>query len=524
MELDNIYNALLELKGYKQMFGVNYNDSILVGTFENKEKLFTMNEVEVLLQDLDKFQRQEKAKTLNTKTFFKESILTQFPFHLFWKNNKREYQGCNLNYARFLKLDDPSQIYGKTDKNFFSNKDIIKDLKELEVKTLSTYTQSYERINHQDEEKELRLVHAYRIPILGKDGSCLGLLGIDFPHEKNIVLPNKLKEQNQALTALLDNSNNCFFSLAPNGNIRFANKKAKRIFNLPSQLEKIDFKSLLTNANDNPSISNFNEVLGNISEGEETTTQLWLKTVNEGDKVFDVRFNSVNKEILIEISEVCNRYSNLFKISRQNNSETKKYIRRVVNFKAVTSPVHFKTTQAQIDDLFFTENIFKLEKSILEYNDYLEINDSILHAKEHDLNELLLLAKEDLDTNEPGHNIDLQKDILPTVKVSAKVFINFFKRIIKIGFILCNKKGKVPIHVKVVENETFYHFNIDCISKQHKTLEELSSQDDPKIHSSGINLSLNICQAIISKHGGKMIYEWRGDKLFTIRFSLPKEQ
>jgi len=523
MEFDDIYSALLELKGYKKMFGVNYNDSILLKTFENKQKLFALQEVETLLQELQEFRKTKQINTLDSKAFFKESILAQFPFHLFWKNKKREYEGCNRNYARFHKLEGASFIFGKADKDFYHDADVLKIIDKLESTTLATYTQQNQVIEYRDSENEIRLVHAYRIPIIGKNRTCLGLLGIELPHGQSLPVPNEVKEQNRSLTALLNHSNNYLLTLALNGKIRFANKKVCQTFNLPRQLEGVDFRTLLTKTEGHKNIDEFNKQLQEITEEEEVSTQLLLKVTKNENRLFDARFNTFENEIMVELTEIDQSFSDLFKVAQQTTGEIKMSVNQVVHFRNTTSRNSFHSVQNKIDERLFTESLLKLRNNVIEFQNYLNIKDASIHYKKHDLNELLELAKDDLNTNAPGYYADIKSDILPRAAVSPTMFIDLFQRIIKIGFVQCNKIKGVPIHFKVSENNQLYLFTIECkLPKDNPTFSKVS-QSDPLTYSRRTNLSLIICQTIVEKHGGKMTSEWKGNEQFIVRFSLPNK-
>ncbi len=118
-----------------------------------------------------------------------EVVAGNIPNFVFWKDTNSVYRGCNLNFARFVGLQDPKEIIGKTDYDLPWQKDVIKIYIQEDQRVISTKQPMLDvetPLITLNGEKHIILVS--KVPFLNEQGFVVGLVGIytDITGRKNM--------------------------------------------------------------------------------------------------------------------------------------------------------------------------------------------------------------------------------------------------------------------------------------------------------------------------------------------------
>ena len=120
----------------------------------------------------------KKEDSQKTEEYLFKNLIDNLPEHVYWKNTKGQYLGCNLIQAKDLNLDNPEQIIGKTDYDL-SSKDKADAFKKIDEKILS------EGISIETEEVIAKNGHNFvvlskKTPLFNEKKEIVGLLGVSF--------------------------------------------------------------------------------------------------------------------------------------------------------------------------------------------------------------------------------------------------------------------------------------------------------------------------------------------------------
>lgn len=110
-----------------------------------------------------------------------QSVTTVFtaemPEFVFWKNEKFEFIGCNLNFAKACGFDKPQDLIGKTD---FDMPWKVKESKHFREDDYYILTQGNSKFNIHETMRQARknaIIKTSKIPLLNKNGRVFGVGG-----------------------------------------------------------------------------------------------------------------------------------------------------------------------------------------------------------------------------------------------------------------------------------------------------------------------------------------------------------
>lgn len=126
--------------------------------------------------------QHDKSTTLLTEihNISPDDILKNFSFnlpgHLYWKDLRGNWLGCNIITLHALGLNSIKQVLGKTDYDFFT-KEQADELRRNDLKVIQSGEPSYfeERVTFYN--KETRVYIASKIPFMDKHGNIIGIIG-----------------------------------------------------------------------------------------------------------------------------------------------------------------------------------------------------------------------------------------------------------------------------------------------------------------------------------------------------------
>jgi PAS domain S-box-containing protein len=128
-----------------------------------------------------------------------KDIFENLPEYIYWKDLNLTYQGCNKRVAKYLGLNNPSEIVGKSDFDFNWSEKRIKKLHQADRKVI----QKKIMVTFEDEipkSKSLsRIMLTSKSPLFDKEGEVIGVLGVSTDitelkrtKQKLMVTKNKL--------------------------------------------------------------------------------------------------------------------------------------------------------------------------------------------------------------------------------------------------------------------------------------------------------------------------------------------
>jgi two-component system, OmpR family, aerobic respiration control sensor histidine kinase ArcB len=144
--------------------------------------------------------------------YYLDNIVEQIPYFIFWKNTDSVYLGCNQKFANLINRKSPQEVIGETDftLGWGEGESELFRYGDREVMNGNSKVNEEEVLIRPDGSRIVMLVN--KLPMLDKDGNCIGILGtsIDITErkilEENLRLSKEKAEvANQAKTEFLEN-------------------------------------------------------------------------------------------------------------------------------------------------------------------------------------------------------------------------------------------------------------------------------------------------------------------------------
>jgi PAS domain S-box-containing protein len=130
-------------------------------------------------QDLSKEKLLEQQK--ETTEFYLDSVISQIPEYVFWKNKYSVYLGCNDLLARAAGLKSREEIVGKMDDDFGWDVKRVALLKEIDKEVITKgIPNTIEEVIPLPNSGLERIMVTHKVPLKNKKGDPVGILGISF--------------------------------------------------------------------------------------------------------------------------------------------------------------------------------------------------------------------------------------------------------------------------------------------------------------------------------------------------------
>ncbi|MDH4215379.1 MAG: PAS domain S-box protein, partial [Gallionella sp.] len=113
-------------------------------------------------------------KEQNAREHFYRSVLDSVPQRLFWKDRNSVFRGCNLSGARALNLSDAGEIAGKTDYDFYPDRNEANYLRLNDERVMNSDQPSF-HTETPAREKDTWL-DVTKVPLRDENGEVYGLL------------------------------------------------------------------------------------------------------------------------------------------------------------------------------------------------------------------------------------------------------------------------------------------------------------------------------------------------------------
>ena len=129
-------------------------------------------------------------------------LLKQLPIHVFWKNKRSVYVGCNDAFAKSLGLSSPEEVIGKTDYDLSTKKE-ESDAYRVDDQYVMTSLQP--KLNIEEYQTlpngKTILLLTNKVPLLKKSGEVMGVLGIYSDITERKKMEEKLNEAKEMAEA-----------------------------------------------------------------------------------------------------------------------------------------------------------------------------------------------------------------------------------------------------------------------------------------------------------------------------------
>lgn len=170
--------------------------------FNEKKELLGL--IALSIETNDKY----NSKIQDELTF--KSIINNLPEHVYWKDIRGKYLGCNLTQAHDLKLTSPMDIVGKTDYDLSPVylADMFREIDNLVIQERREITREEMIIK----DGKQHIVLSQKIPLYNENKEVVGVLGISFDiterkkmEEELILQRNKAEKASQVKTEFIAN-------------------------------------------------------------------------------------------------------------------------------------------------------------------------------------------------------------------------------------------------------------------------------------------------------------------------------
>ena len=188
---------------------------------------------------------------------FLRLVIESAPQYIFWKNDRHEYLGCNLNFARAAGFAKVEEVIGKKDEDMaWSDEDAAEYVRsDSEIMASNRAALHIVKPFH-SADGVLRYIDSSRVPLRDLDGNVIGIIGFfddvtelkkhqdrleQLVAERTAEIGREAQDRRDAEEALRENEGRLQFILEASpigvgisdlktGEILYANKKCARLF------------------------------------------------------------------------------------------------------------------------------------------------------------------------------------------------------------------------------------------------------------------------------------------------------
>ncbi len=148
-----------------------------------------------------------------------DAIMNNLDDYVYMKDREGRFLRINKSHADALGLDDPAQVVGKTDMDFYSKEHAGQAFREeMAIVNIGQKMEVEEKLTRDDHSDEW--VYTTKLPLLDREGKIIGTFGIS----KNITEKKKTEEQLLLLANALKSINECVSITDINDKVLFINK------------------------------------------------------------------------------------------------------------------------------------------------------------------------------------------------------------------------------------------------------------------------------------------------------------
>ncbi|MBD2774667.1 PAS domain S-box protein [Iningainema tapete] len=229
LELQTEYQLIKEELAQTQIALKEANEQLEIRVRERTKALKEMNR-QLVHEIAD---RQLAEEQLRQSQEMLQLIMDNIPQSIFWKDTSSVYLGCNRNFARIAGLKSPEDIVGKSDYDLVSKEqaDFYHEFDALVME--ADKPQHHVVTPHLRKDGKQIWLETNKVPFHDAEGNVVGVLGsfddITKRREQEVVL----REIQQQLQAILDNSPAIIYLVDTENKYLFINLQYEKMFKIP---------------------------------------------------------------------------------------------------------------------------------------------------------------------------------------------------------------------------------------------------------------------------------------------------
>jgi PAS domain S-box-containing protein len=178
-------------------------------------------------------ERRQAAEALNVEQNLMDALMDKVPVQIYFKDCESRFIRVNTAQAQYFHLDDPAQVIGKTDFDFFTNEhaqQAYEDEQEI-IRTGQPISKEERETRHDSPDK---WVSTTKLPLRDKDGKTIGTFGISTDITGRKQAEEVLRESEEKYRRLFDNAILGIFQSTPEGKVLSVNHAFARMFGYDS--------------------------------------------------------------------------------------------------------------------------------------------------------------------------------------------------------------------------------------------------------------------------------------------------
>ena len=139
-----------------------------------------------------------------------QKVINSVPQHIFWKDKKSVFLGCNENFAKTVGLKNPEDIIGKTDFDLIEKEKACHFI-EIDKEVMNNDQPKYNITeSHKDASGKQRWLSINKVPLHDAKRKVIGILGTFEDVTLKIELENKLKQNEEKYRSLIEATNSAY--------------------------------------------------------------------------------------------------------------------------------------------------------------------------------------------------------------------------------------------------------------------------------------------------------------------------
>jgi len=166
---------------------------------------------------------------LKSEQYLFNILMDVIPGRVYFKNRESQFVKISKSVAKWHNIVDPAVAIGKTDFDFFAKKHAEKAFRDEQeiIKSGIALTNIEEKESWKDGEITWSL--SSKMPLINKKGQTLGILGVSRDITNQKLAEQALKENEEKLRMLFENSTNLFYSHTPNLVLTYMSQQVENV-------------------------------------------------------------------------------------------------------------------------------------------------------------------------------------------------------------------------------------------------------------------------------------------------------
>jgi PAS domain S-box-containing protein len=264
-----------------------------------------------------------------------DSLMNNLPDHIYFKDINSRFIRNNKAHAQSFGLDDPSQVVGKSDFDFFTEEAAraAYEDEQIVIRTGKPLIKE-ERLTRKN--NQVVWFHAMKLPLYNREGKIIGTFGISRDITKQKYAEQTLKHSEERFRSVAQSAHDAIITINYEGNVIGWNRGAERIFGYSEEdiigesldlvipedyiAQNIKERILLERRNKAYDSNKIVELIGLRKDGEEFPLELSLSEWETSEGRFftgivrDItsrKRTEIEKQIIFEITQGVTSTSNL---------------------------------------------------------------------------------------------------------------------------------------------------------------------------------------------------------------------